>query len=478
MKKKIIALCICVCLTLSVTACSQRNNTKEPEVSQSQSVDESPSMSSEQEVDSELPASSEEARVPKNDTFYPIGSNTSYKWLNGGNLLAVPNNGTIQYIDLDNQLVNTVVIPPDKLIGGYRLEISDNRIMVMGVYDYNGQKNAGYMCVCFTDGEWVLANGSIWDNNGNLLREFLRLQETSQDAGLEHWGTLPDGRIVQKREDVCIPEDRVYWLSDDLIALGGQSRLFFYNLSTDVLTLVDDMSGWVQDVGKMQSHLGIVSIMPAANGIGCYYFAHKNEKKWNEGRTVWYADESGIRELFGGQEFSRVIYGNGMLIMIKEIDNPATAQTEITRLWYATDDDLTLREIDSWDGMYTIERATKGYIALIGWIEPYRFYIIDTADATVSSYVPQIENCTQYEILGVRNNDGSIQYIYTTFIEGETGYYLYDTETDTNWELDTKPFLFRDEVFHEPTTHFVERYPNKSYEDMFNTTDVRIREIK
>jgi len=276
---------------------------------------------------------------------------------------------------------------------------------------------------------------------------------------------------VQKREDVSIPEGQIYLLSDDLIALGGQSRLLFYRLSTDTLTLVDDVSGWMQD-------FGIANIMPAVNSTGCYYFANKTEEKLNAGGTIWYADELGIRELFGGQEFSHVLYGNGMLIMIKQIDNPATAQTETTRLWYATDDDLTLREIDSWDGMYTIERTTNGYVALIGRTEPYRFYIIDTADATVSSYVPQIENCTQYEILGVHKNGSSLEYIYTTFIEGETGYYLYDTETDTNRELDTKPFLFRDEAFHEPTTHFVERYPNKSYDDMFNTTDVRIHEIK
>jgi len=466
MLKRTAFIGLCLCLIICAGGCNQRSTTSESNTS-------APSSSQ----PSDLP-SAETPPPEDSDTFYPIGPNAAYKWLDGGKLLAVPDGGTIQYIDLDNRLVNTVVIPPDKLIGNYQFSISDNRIFVIGGYDDSGPYNAGNLSMCFTDGEWVLANGSIWDDKGNLLREFLQFREADPEAGADHCGSLSDGRIVQNWEDVSIPEWRVYWLSDDLIVLNGHSRLFFYRLSTDTLTLVDDMSDWMQKYGKMQAYYGIANVMPAGNGIGCYYFAHKNEEKSNAVGTVLYADETGARELFGGQEFSSAVYENGMLVMIDRIDNPAGTQTETTRLWYATDDDLTIRELASWDGSYILERSANGYISLIEWNEPYRFYAIDTVSASVSSYVPQIENCNQYEILGVRKNGGSLQYIYTTFIDGETGYYLYDTQTDTNREMTEKPYLFRDEAFHEPVTHFVERYPNESYDDMFNTTGVRIREIE
>lgn len=48
MKNRMI-IALCICLAVSVTACSRRDNTKEPEISQSQSVSENPSISSEQE---------------------------------------------------------------------------------------------------------------------------------------------------------------------------------------------------------------------------------------------------------------------------------------------------------------------------------------------------------------------------------------------------------------------------------------------
>ena len=466
MLKRITLIGLCLCLIISAGGCNQRGAPSESDASAQPSSQ-----------PSDLP-SAEAPHPVESDTFYPIGANTAYKWLDGGKLLAVPDGGTIQYIDLGNRLVNTVTIPADKLIGNYQFAISDNRIFVMGGYDDSGLYNAGNLSMCFTGGEWVLANGSIFDDKGNLLREFLQFRETDPDTGADHCGSLSDGRIVQSWEDVSIPEGRVCWLTDDLVVLNGHSRLFFYRLSTDTLTLVDDMSDWMQKYGKMQAYYGIANVMPAVNGSGCYYFAHKNEEKSNAVGTVLYADETGARELFGGQEFSKAVFENGMLVMIDRVDNPEATQAETMRLWYAMGDDLTIRELASWEGNYILERAATGYIALVEWNEPYRFYVIDTADASVSSYVPQIENCNQYEILGVRKNGGSLQYIYTTFIDGETGYYLYDTQTDTNREMTEKPYLFRDEAFHEPVTHFVERYPNESYDDMFNTTGVRIREIE
>ena len=467
MLKRTAFIALCLCLIISAGGCNQQDMPSESDVS-------APSSSQPPELSSAEPLPPE-----KNDTFYPIGANTAYKWLAGGKLLAVPDGGTIQYIDLDNQLVNTVVIPPDKLIGNYQFAISDNRIFVIGGYDDSGPYKAGNLSMCFTDGEWVLANGSIWDDKGNLLREFLQFREADPDTGAEHCGSLSDGRIVQSWEDVSIPEGRAYWLSDDLIVLNGHSRLFFYRLSTDTLTLVDDMSEWMQKYGKVQAYYGIANVMPARNGSGCYYFAHKNEEKSNAVGTVLYADETGARELFGGQEFSKAVYENGMLVILDWIDNPSdTQQVETTCLWYATDDDLTLRELVQLDGPYSMGQVANGYVVLSEWNEPYRFYFIDTLDAAPSIFVPQIENCTQYTIMGIRRNSEFPQYIYNTFIDGETGFYLYDTQTDTNRELNTKPYIFTEEAFHEPVTHFVERYPNESYEAMFNATGVRVREIE
>lgn len=58
--KNWIVMALCICLAMSVTACSQINNTKEPQTSQNQSISENPSTSSEREADNELPDSSDD----------------------------------------------------------------------------------------------------------------------------------------------------------------------------------------------------------------------------------------------------------------------------------------------------------------------------------------------------------------------------------------------------------------------------------
>lgn len=289
----------------------------------------------------------------------------------------------------------------------------------------------------------------------------------------DRWFLL-DGRKISSWAEISHIQT-IAWIDQDLVVLNGHDRLFFYRISNDTLTLVDDMSDWMAKYGKSQVYYGIADMMPTKNG--CFYFAHKNEEKSNIVGTVWYADETGIKVLFDGQEFNRVAYENGMLLLIGWDGNRGANQIGTTHLWYANDDDLTLRKKAIWDGIFDVRRMANGYIMISQNEEPYRFYVMDTSDTTLSSYVPRIKNCWQYNFLGIRKDGDSLQYIYSSFIDGVAAYYLYDTQTDTNLALNSKLFLFNDEALHKPMTHFVERYPNESYDDMFYTTGVRIREI-
>ena len=465
--KKWMTLILCVCLIASLAACSQGGDDNGPVLSQSQSDNET-------QAERSAPLVQEGQAPQGNDEFYPISGSqphhTRYFWLSDGKIIAVPNKGEIQYIGLNNQLVNAVTIPDDKLIGDYEIVLADNRILVMG-NDLSGLHRT-FMTIK-TEGEWILVNGSFWDDEGNIIRE---LRNFRLD-GLNNPEDNPDGSdrefLLDSREIVVedmLPVTPV-WINNDLIAVHWFSHLFFYRISTDTLTLVDDMSDWIGKYGNFQVYYGVDVVMPTENG--CYYFAHKNEEKSNSAGTVWYADEAGTEVLFDGREFRRVIYENGMLLMIDWPDD-----MNATRLWYATDSDWTLRELAAWDSFYSIqERVTNGCFVLIDDNEPYRFYSIDTLDAALSSYVPQIENCRQYEVWGVRKNNGSLQYIYSTFIDGELDYYIFDTGTGTNRKLDSSPFPYTNiEGLHKPMTHFIEGYPSESF--LSDTTAVRVREIK
>ncbi len=427
-----------------------------------------------------MPATSVEAfsqavpTPPANDAIYTISGYQNYTWLENGEVLAVPHGNLIQYIDLNNQLIKTVEIAKDSLVGGYTFLLSDNRIFVMN--GRNGQDGPNNFIICKRNGAWVLANGTVWDSDGNLMREFLHFRVENSEGGEERL-YLSDGREVASWQDTTLIETAA-WISDDLVALNGHSRLFFYRISTDTLTLVDDMSEWMAQFGKSQAYYGVDAVFPAADGKGCYYFAYKNAQKSNTAGSIWYADETGTRALFDGQEFSRMVCENGTLAMIEWVHVADAGDTQTTRLFYAREDDLALREIAAWEGDYNIERAANGYIMLKQGREPYRFYAMDTSDATLSSFVPQIENCYQYAFLGVRRQDSGLQYIYGTFINGARDYYLYDDASGQNRQLEGEPFLFNDEALHQPATHFVERHPNESYDDMFHTIGVRVKRLE
>lgn len=457
--KKIICVLLILAMLASLAACG---NTIEPE----------PIPSIESSSEQSTPPQQEEKEIeppPYSDVFYPIAGPPSYQpgayfWLDDGKTLVVPNKGEMQYIGLDNQLIKTVTIPDDKLFEYYWLAFTDNRIFVADMD----------LSVCSVDGKAIITNGSIWDSDNNLVRGFLGFEsryDDTQEPFTRYF--LSDGRELESSAVITNISGNgpPVWINDDLVALSSGSCLFLYRLSTDTVTLVDDMSEWMEKYGKFSVYYGIrQTVIPS--GEGCYYFAHKNEEKSNGAGTVWYADETGSKVLFDGQEFSRLIYENGMLLMIEWTDDFSS-----TRLFYATDSDLTLRELASWDGSYNVDRASSGYFLIKENNEPYRFYALDTVDATLSDFVPQIENCRQYDILGIRKNNGSLQYIYSAFIDDGVSYYLYDVKTDTNRNLDAKPHLFTDETFHKPMTHFVERYPNDSYDDYFNPIAVRVREL-
>ncbi len=408
------------------------------------------------------------------DDFYPISDRGGYWWLDEGKLLAVPDDCEVQYINLENRLVRKTQIADGKLTGDYQFELSDRRILIKGGYDDGGLYSTGYFAVCYTGGEWVLANGSIWDEQGGLLRLFLCMKQNENQAQ-KGFAKLSDGRTVEKWEDLGLIHT-AHWINEDLLALNAHSRLFLYRISTDTLTLVDDMNEWMQKQGKLQVYFGIETIMPAKHGKGCYYFAHKNEMSSNIVGSVWYADETGGNLLFEGEEFNRVLYENGMLMMLRWEDSPETiAEIEATHIWCATDDDLTPRKLARLEDSVVPRRASGGFILLSDSLSD-EVYIIDTEEASLSAHQAPVGNCTQYQPLGVRREGGGLQYLYTALINQKKGYYRYDAKTGENRRMEATPHLFQDEEFHLPMTHFVER-TSKGLKNGDRSVGVRVRRL-
>lgn len=265
---------------------------------------------------------------------------------------------------------------PCELIGDYWLEATSTRILVMGG---NG---IGFFSPCITDGQWVLVNGSIWDDQGNLLREFLSMQENPDPQ--TGWATLSDGRVVERREDANWVSS-AHWISDDLLAINCLSRLFLYRISTDNLTLVEDMYDWMQQFGREQVYYGVRDIMPTDDQKGCYYFAHKNARKSNTVGSIWYADETGTKALFNEQEFSRVFYQDGMLVML-HWERQTLGEVTATHIWYSRDGE-TLHKLAELEGSFTPDsNITQGYIKLSNLEN--KVYIINSEDISRSGFQP------------------------------------------------------------------------------------------
>lgn len=412
--------------------------------------------------------SSQEQAPAVSDTFYPSYPSVNgggYVWLDGGRLLAAMDHSKIRYIDLNNQLVNTVTIPDDKLIGDFQFILYDNRIFAAGGFD--GENYPGSLSACKVGGKWVLANGSVWDGRGNLLREFVKYRVDEDGTK----GALSDGGRIEKWEDtnVVIPT----WINEDLVALNGGSRLFFYRLSTNTLTLVDDMSAWILPYGKMGGYFGVSHVIPAEDG--CYYFAYKNEEKWNTEGTVWYADETGSKVLFDGQEFENCFGENGILVMLNYMEGSEAHSTENTHVWYALGEERTLHDMGLQNG-WRIERLNDTRILFRCEANQNdsgnHFYIVETLDGSKSFFEPPVEGCTGVSFLTTRKADDSLQYIYAATTGTEERLYLYDSKNKSNTILKATPSRHFGESINALNTHFAELYP-----DSMNFVSVRVSAI-
>lgn len=420
----------------------------------------------ETESDSPLSSDPEPISPSLSDTLYPFKS--ACVWLNGGTILAAPDSDTIRYIDLNNQLVNTVTIPAKYLIAEYQFAVTDNRIFVQGGYSENDYPGSLSACKT-TDGDWVLVNGSIWDGTGNLIREFLHYTEIP-DENHEIIRTLSDGRTVKGWEDTSILTP--VWINEDLVALNGHDRLFLYRVSTDKLTLVDDMSEWIQAYGKMGVYFGVQEVVPVSGG--CVYFACKNKEKWNTVRSAWFADETGSRALFEEQEFSAIFGENGVYAMVDLISDPETGDTVSTHLWYATSESFQLTDAGAFNVPVYFETIDDNRIVFSSESDGmHRFLKLDTKDASVTWLPIQIQRGSHHQKLRTRIVNGSLQYIYTALVDGVYQNCLYDTSTNTFQALSGSPFSSGEQVFNMQNTHYIEYYP-----DTKKAHSIRIRPVE
>lgn len=453
-QKKNLALLLVAVLLVSTMGCSQKASSSRSEIDKSESSGASV-------------VSRQESVL---DTYYP--HTASAVWLGDEETLAVPNGNTIRYLDMNNHVKKTVELPKESIIGDCRYFFASNRIFAMGGYD--AENYPGNLTALLLDGTWELTNGAIFDGDGKLLHAFPRYTETQMpDEATRR--TLSDGRTLPAEGVKQSTLESVGWVTDDLVVLNGNNRLFFYRLSTDTLTLADDMSEWMEKYGKSSVYYGVEQVFPY--GEGAFYFVHKNEEKSNNVGTVWYADESGAKELFVGQEFQNCIGNETMLVMVAY--EGETEETRQARVFYARTDDLALQELGmdvSW--MNPSSRLNGSLASLeassIGQPQSAEFYLLDAENGALDRFVPP-QAQQQCSLLGAWREADGFEYIYSVFdsAAGTNAYYRYHSASGQTEQLTCAPEISGDQSYSAHLNYYVEYSPT-----LYESVELRIRPLE
>lgn len=407
-------------------------------------------------------------RETASDDYYP--HTAPAVWLDDGKTLAVPDGNVIRYLGMDNRVQKTVELPEEQLIGECRYSFGDNRIFAMGGFD--PEHYGSQFSLRLIDERWELTNGAIFDSDGKLLRTFTHYTESQMpDGSTSH--TLSDGRVLPPEGAQQSSPDWIGWVTDDLVVLDVRSRLFFYRLSTDTLTLADDMSAWVEKYGKFSVYYGVERVFPF--GEGAFYFAHRNDVNPSTDGTVWYADESGAKVLFDGQEFQSCMGNEEILVMVAY--EGETEEERKAYVSYARTDDLILHMLDmevSWvnpnshlyGSLAALETSSVPQAGADG------FYVLDVKDGTLEQYAPPQKN-QQCELMGVGRDDNGFQYIYSVFESGIYAYYRHYSATGQTEQLQFAPHIAGDQSYSANLECYIEYSP-----DFYESTELRIRPLK
>ena len=225
MKHRISAFLLAVLLAVTAAGCSAQ----EPEDSAG------------------LPESSAGTAV-RSEAFYPAEAGyTDYDgslvqgwsgW-NADGTFTFQNRNTLTTLSRENQVLETITLPEEALPGSeYSLNRSDDYILALS---NPGKMNESYGAVYYTDsGTVCLANLTLFDRQGNLVRQYPRSQVYGYDENDQKICLLPcpEGEEVAEVYGLggAMP---IYWLDGHTAIFDCHSFIIFYDFAADSGQVLD-----------------------------------------------------------------------------------------------------------------------------------------------------------------------------------------------------------------------------------------------
>lgn len=420
MMKKIVLTLLIVSMLYTMCACAVRN----PGSS-------APAGSS---ANSPAPDSGETGEPPQavgTDRFYEARGVSGYDeaafgsftWNRDGTFW-VQDLNTINVIGPDNGLIKAVSLDETKLPSSYNLTWGGSRILAIRNNMQNGEYSYEYGAVYQADGKISLCGVSVWDMDGNLIKDYPAFPLGAEDA--ESWTpTAPDGAKLDWW-NALYDGITVYWLDDHTIAINGHNRIVIYDLDSDTGRMVDDMSAIVEKYGKFGVYYGVDYNSCYTDNGNFYYLAHRDEEKSNTVGTIWKVgkDERQASVMFEGKEFTH-LYMDGSTMVLTE----SLADASGYKLWWADAVQGVLNEMGDY-AVHVPIVLDEGRASMSG--DAAQLYCYDTKQLKENA-LTVVDTGDAYGLHGTRlTAGGDLQFVYSAFDENDEtpiSFYLYDAKT-------------------------------------------------
>ncbi|MEG1043971.1 MAG: hypothetical protein RSF81_04235 [Oscillospiraceae bacterium] len=451
MMKKAVILMMAVSVAITLTGCSERK-----------SIQTSDTISQ-----SELSSSQTEKEMADVNTQYPVHC---FQWVDNAETVAIEKDGIINYVGLDNNVKSSIEISPDFFPNDYNIIYGDSNLFIL--HQFN--TTAAYQL----NGEWQLYNASIHKRDGNLIKVFRKFNINSDNNEVMIDGEKADFTVDYNQYENL---ERVIWINDGTIALAGNKRLFFYEIATDKLILIDDFSKIVPQ-NKDGAYYGLKNVVP--QGDGCLYFANDISGKFNLEGHIYYGDSNGGHiDFLNGEVFGNM-FGEDGIAFTQTYTNSETGDIEKTEFIFNNENQSRgeIPPVNGWAFYHSAYKTkTGGRILFEGKPLPekadtfYAFDIIDGGEGILSMYCPKIENMYQFELINVRGEIGNLEYIFSAMnkenIDNPQSY-IYSEKTKKLTELE-KYISLNISKLYSSTTHYTDFISDQS-----NAQHICIREIK
>ena len=251
--------------------------------------------------------------VSMSENYYPEQPHFSTRpsafcWNEDGGLTVQSANRLLR-LSAENELLEEISLNTAQLPENYALCWNDERILALA----QEGENQAFAAVCLTgQGEVFLMNLSLFGRQGKLVRRYSEGAVYGYDPSGEYQllAVTPSGEPAVAYSALTETQ-RIFWLNDDQAIFNCQSRIVLYDFAADSGRVLDEMSGWMEELGERWVYYGADA---AQSGVldGIYYYLVRRDPQ-GQSAAIWCADETGARQLAQGP-FSLLFVGRSALI--------------------------------------------------------------------------------------------------------------------------------------------------------------------